>query len=213
MTISTFRLVGIAVIAVAGAAAGYLLMARAPQSPWTVMAMLGPMALVTFAWLWGSRRRLAAVALVALLAAAAWGLHTGRVPVQWLYVAQHAGIHAALAAWFASTLEGTPLIVRVARRVHHMTPPMVAYATQVTRAWAIYFAAMAIVSVALYAAASFAAWNVFATVITPLSAVAMFVGEHKLRYALNPDFERVSMRSAIKAWREPSRLPGDASRH
>ena len=100
-----------------------------------------------------------------------------------------------------------PLIVRVARRVHSLTPPMAAYATNVTRAWVIYFVAMAVVSVALYLLAPFAAWNVFATVLTPLSLVAMFVGEYKLRYALHPDFERVKMRDAIRAWREPSQLP------
>lgn len=206
---TTSALAGLAAIALAGAVAGYVLMAHAPQSPWTVVAMLGPMALVTFAWLWGSRRRAWALGLLALLAAIAWGLQQGRISAEWLYVAQHAGIHAALAAWFASTLDTVPLIVRVARRAHAMTPPMVAYATNVTRAWVAYFVAIALVSLALYLLAPFAVWNVFATVITPLSVVAMFVGEYKLRYALHPEFERVRMRDAIRAWRQPSRLPQD----
>ena len=204
---TTSALAGLAAVALAGAIAGYVLMAYAPQSPWTVVAMLGPMALATFAWLWGSKRRAWGVGLVALLAALAWGLRQGRISAEWLYVAQHAGIHAALAAWFASTLDTVPLIVRVARRVHALNAPMVAYATNVTRAWVIYFVVMAAVSIALYVLAPFAAWNVFATVITPLSLVAMFVGEYKLRYALHPEFERVKMRDAIRAWRQPSQLP------
>jgi uncharacterized membrane protein len=207
--VTTSALAGLAAIALAGAVAGYVLMAHAPQSPWTVLAMLGPMAIVTFAWLWRSKRRAWGLSLLALLAVAAWGVRHGRISAESLYVAQHAGIHAALAAWFASTLGTVPLIVRVARRVHAMTPPMVAYATSVTRAWVIYFVAMAVVSVALYLLAPFPAWNVFATVLTPLSLVAMFVGEHKLRYALHPEFERVRMRDAIRAWRQPSRLPQD----
>jgi uncharacterized membrane protein len=207
--VTTSALAGLAALALAGAIAGYALMALAPQSPWTVLAMLGPMALLTFVWLWGSSRRVWAIGLLALLAAAAWGLREGHISAEWLYVAQHAGIHAALAAWFASTLDTVPLIVRVARRVHPLTPAMAAYAASITRAWVVYFVAMAVVSVALYVLAPFAAWNVFATVLTPLSLVAMFVGEFKLRYALHPEFERVKMRDAIRAWREPSKLPGD----
>jgi uncharacterized membrane protein len=205
--LTTTKLAALAALALAGAVAGYVLMARAPQSPWTVLAMLGPMALVTLAWLWGSGRRAAALGLLGLLAAVAWGFGHGRVSAEWLYVAQHAGIHAALAAWFASTLGTVPLIERVARRVHAMSPPMAAYAANVTRAWVIYFVVLAIVSVAIYLLAPFAAWNVFATFVTPASLVAMFVGEYKLRYALHPEFPRVRMRDAINAWREPSRLP------
>ncbi len=204
---TTAKLVALAAIGLAGAVAGYVLMARAPQSSWTVLAMLGPMALVTLGWLWGSGRRLPALGLVALLAAVAWGFSHGRISAEWLYVAQHAGIHAALAAWFASTLGTVPLIVRVARRVHAMSPPMVAYATNVTRAWVVYFIVLAALSIATYLLAPFAAWNVFATFVTPTSLVAMFVGEYKLRYALHPEFPRVRMRDAINAWREPSRLP------
>jgi uncharacterized membrane protein len=205
--VTTTKLAALAAVALAGAVAGYVLMAHAPQSPWTMLAMLGPMALLSFVWLWTTRRRVPAVALLALLAALAWGLHDGRISAEWVYVAQHAGTHAALAAWFASTLDTVPLIVRVARRVHAMTPAMVAYTTNVTRAWVVYFVAMAVASLALYLLAPFAAWNVFATVFTPLSLVAMFVGEHKLRYALHPDFERVRMRDAIRAWHQPSKLP------
>ncbi len=204
LSLSTPKLAGLAVLAIAGAAAGYALMAQAPQSPWTVVAMLGPMVLVTMAWLWTSGRRVTAIALVALLLAVVWGLRAGHLSTEWLYVAQHAGIHAALAAWFASTLNTTPLIVKVARRVHQLTPAMEAYAAQVTRAWVIYFVVMVLLSVVIYAAASFHTWNLFASVFTPLSLVAMFVGEYKLRYTLHPEFQRVTMRDAIKAWREPS---------
>ena len=101
----------------------------------------------------------------------------------------------------ASTLRTTPLIVQVARRVHALTPAMHAYATNVTRAWAIYFVVMAVVSVALYLLAPFSVWAVFGNVVTPLSVVVMFVAEYWLRYQLHPEFERVTMRVAVNAWR------------
>jgi uncharacterized membrane protein len=212
MSLSTAKLAVIAAVAVAGAVGGYVAIAVAPLSPWTMLAMLGPMAVVTAAWLWSGGRRVAAVVVSMLFALAFWASWTGRVGPQALYMAQHAGIHAALGAWFASTLKTQPLIVRVARRVHHLTPPMVAYATSVTRAWALYFVVMALASPALFALAPFTTWNAFATIFTPLSVVAMFVGEYRLRYALHPEFERVSMRDAVRAWREPSRLPDEGAR-
>lgn len=187
---------------VATSAAGYVLMARAPGSPWTIAAMFGPMAIVSLAWLWREGRRVATLASAVMLAMVVAALHAGRVRAETLYVLQHAGIHLALAAWFAASLRGEPLIVRVARRVHAMSPAMVAYATSVTRAWVLYFAVMAVTSVALFVRAPFATWSFFAAVFTPLSLAAMFVGEHALRYRLNPDFERVTMRAAVRAWRE-----------
>jgi uncharacterized membrane protein len=198
------KLFGAAALIVFGAVAGYVLMALAPQSPWTLLAMLGPMSVLTFAWLWGSGRRLAGLVLVAALAATAWALHRGTLSPQLIYVAQHAGIHLALAAWFASTLSTVPLIVQVASRVHAMSPAMVVYATHVTRAWAIYFVVMALLSIALYAWAPFSTWNLFATVLTPCSVMLMFVTEYLLRYRLHPEFERVPMRVAIHAWRQPA---------
>ncbi len=210
MSLSNAKLAALVAFAVAGALAGYVMIARAPQSPWTAGVILGPMVVLTTAWLWTQRHRWTALAIVGLAIGLLLLLAAGRIDPQWVYVVQHAGIHAALAAWFASTLASTPLIVRVARRVHRLTPSMVAYATKVTQAWVVYFVVMALASVVIFATAPFTAWNVFATVLTPLSLLTMFVGEYKLRYMLNPDFERVSMRAAIRAWREPSRLPDDA---
>ncbi len=185
----------------ASAVLGHYLMSHAPQSPWTVVALLGPMALITTVWLWRSAHRVAAVATVVALTLLALALGRGSIQAETLYVAQHAGIHLALAAWFWSTMRSTPLIVQVAQRVHALTPDMKAYASRVTQAWVLYFVGMAAVSVALFAWAPFAWWSLFANVLTPLGVVAMFVGEYVLRYRLHPEFERVTMRVAIDAWR------------
>ncbi len=195
------KLALIALALMLSAVGGHYLMTQAPNSPWAVVLLLGPMALLTILWMWRSGRRWVAAVVVAAVAGLAWGLQRGALQPETLYVAQHAGIHLALAAWFASTLRTTPLIVQVARRVHALTPAMHAYAVNVTRAWAVYFVAMAVVSVWLYLLAPFSVWSAFGNVVTPLSVVVMFVAEYWLRYQLHPEFERVTMRVAVNAWR------------
>lgn len=195
--------VAVLLLLVASAVLGHVLMTQAPGAPLTVAVLLGPMATITALWLGRSGHRAMALGLMAALGAVVWATAEGRLKVEAIYVAQHAGIHVALAAWFGSTLRAgaTPLIVQVARRVHTLTPTMAQYATAVTRAWVIYFLAMAGVSLLLFGLAPFSAWSVFANALTPIAAVAMFVGEHWLRYKLHPEFERVTMQVAVRAWR------------
>jgi uncharacterized membrane protein len=202
MTTASYKTIATAALVLAGCVAGSIAMARAPESAWTAAAMLGPMLGVTVVWLWRSGRRSLACGAMVLAGLLAWAVLQGRLRTEHLYLAQHVLAHAALAAWFGSSLSGTPLIVQVARRVHRLTPIMHTYATNVTRAWTIYFVAMVVVSLLIYGAARFEVWTFFATVATPLSVVAMFVGEHLLRYRLHPEFERVTMRVAVQAWRQ-----------
>ncbi len=202
------KLALIAVLLLLGAGGGHVLMTQAPQSPWAVALLLGPMATLTTLWLWRAGQRLLAAAIVVVLMALAWAMHQRHLQPETLYVAQHVGAHLALAAWFWSTLRGTPLIVQVARRVHALTPTMRAYATHVTRAWVIYFVAMASVSIALYLLAPFSRWSFFANVLTPVAVVVMFAGEHWFRYRRHPEFERVTMRVAVNAWRNGPPGPG-----
>jgi hypothetical protein len=49
---------------------------------------------------------------------------------------------------------------------------------------------------------------VFCNLLTPVFAVLLFVGEHVLRYVRHPEFERVSLRAALQAYRE---VPADAT--
>lgn len=124
--------------------------------------------------------------------------------VHWLFLAQHAGVHAALGAGFALTLRPgqVPLISRLAERVHgHLTPAMAHYTRQVTLAWVLYFAAMTLSSVGLYVAGCITAWSLLVNAGTPLATLAMFVGEYGLRYRLHPEFERVGLAESVRAWR------------
>ncbi|MBV9892234.1 MAG: hypothetical protein JO090_15275, partial [Rhizobacter sp.] len=127
----------------------------------------------------------------------------GGVPPATLYLAQHVAIHLLLAFVFGSTLATgrEPLVTALARRVHgSLTPAMRAYSRKVNIAWTIYFVAMALVSVVVFATAPFAAWATFANLVTPLAIVAMFVGEYLLRYRLHPEFERATLAQAMRAY-------------
>lgn len=200
-----------AVASLAYVAGSQWLMIRAPSSPWSAVALLVPMLAVVCAWMWHAHRRLlsacTAAAIAFLVARAAAG---SDVAAEKLYVAQHVLVHLCLALWFGASLRGgqTPFISSLAERVHRqLTPTMRAYTRNVTLAWTIYFLLMASVSLALFAGAPFEAWATFANLLTPLALAGMFGGEYLLRYRLHPEFERVTMLDAVRAYRQSNLAP------
>jgi uncharacterized membrane protein len=135
---------------------------------------------------------------------AAHALQTGRLVA-------HAGVHAALAVWFGSTLlrGAMPLITRLALRVHgSLTPAKEHYTRRVTRLWTGTFAVIAVVSPALFVALPFDDWVLFADVASPLLLIGLFFGEYALRYRLHPEFERTRVRDMVRAWRHTARAGG-----
>ncbi|MGN6525106.1 MAG: hypothetical protein ACTHL8_01845 [Burkholderiaceae bacterium] len=195
--------------AAAYAAASHLLMTHAADAPWAVAVLLGPLVAAAGTFAWRSGKALARAGVVLAVAALAWVVARGGVgTVGALYVAQHAGLHAALGVGFGATLrQPLSMIGRVAARVHALTPAMVAYTRHVTLAWTIYFFAMAALSVAVWRLAPWSAWSLLANVLTPAAIGALFVGEYLLRYRLHPEFERVPLRAAIGAWRANAAAP------
>jgi uncharacterized membrane protein len=201
--------VGIRLVAAGLAGAAYVLgshwlMTSEPSSAWNAALVVGPM-LGLAAWLaWQRGRRL--LGLGAALATATLVVHGwrgGALPAGSIYVGQHVAIHVLLAFVFGLTLQAgrEPLVTALARRVHgHLTPAMAAYSRKVTVAWTAYFLAMAALSLALFAFASFALWAAFANLLTPLAIVAMFLGEYLLRYRLHPEFERATLAQAMRAY-------------
>jgi uncharacterized membrane protein len=179
------------------------LMLHAAGEPWAVAALLGPLLLAGLAVAIGGRRwpMLAAVALAAagLVAVVARG---GVSDVNRLYVLQHVGIHLSLCASFGATLvRGPSLIGRVAAHVHgSLSPAMAAYTRAVTRSWTLYFAAMAVLSLWVYAACAWSTWSLLANVLTPIAIASLFVGEYLLRYRLHPEFERTTLSAALHAY-------------
>jgi uncharacterized membrane protein len=106
---------------------------------------------------------------------------------------------------FAATLRAghMPMITRVALRVHggRMPEAKHVYTRGVTQAWVAYFAVMTGASLALFAWAPWAWWSAFANLVTPVAMVLMMVGEWRVRYWLHPEFERVPIATAMRAFR------------
>jgi uncharacterized membrane protein len=183
------------------------LVSRDAGSVLALLTLLGPMVGAALWGLWQAGHRLVALGLAALAVAVL--LNGSRLPVSWLYLAQHAGIHLGLAWWFGRTLfDGRePFITQLARRLHDpMQPTMVVYTRHVTVAWTAYFVAIAGTSFLLFALVQLgftplAAWSLFANVLTPVSLVAMFAIEYLLRYRLHPEFDRVAFLDAVRAYR------------
>lgn len=203
-----WRLAGLAVAALAYAALAHQFTTHAAHSPWALLAVLGPMAALLAVGLWRGGQRLLALALGAGLLGLAWRLGQGGASAlapQWLYLAQHAGIHVALGIFFGRSLRPgrQALISALAERVHRgLTPALAAYTRRLTTVWTAYFAAMAAASLLLFLFAPLQVWSIFANLVTPLAVAVMFVGEHLLRYRLHPEFERISLATAIRAYAE-----------
>ena len=132
----------------------------------------------------------------------AWAYPRYAARAEIFYVAEYALVYATLCAWFASSLAGTPVITRVARRVHPLTPDMQAYTVRLTRGWALYFALMAALSLLVFALLGLPAWAFFTVVLSPISLASFLIGEHLLRYRWHPEFDRASLRHTIRTWRE-----------
>ncbi|GAB1390662.1 MAG: hypothetical protein AMXMBFR78_16480 [Rubrivivax sp.] len=187
-------------------ALSWWLMAYAPEHAWTVLALFGPL-LAGLALAGLQRRHAPTLTACAVLAALLlWVWQRGGVDVNRLYVLQHAAIHALLGWSFAITLRpgARPLVTLLAERVHSqpLEPALRAYTRRVTLGWSLFFAAMIVASLLIYALAPWAWWSFFCTVLTPLAALLAFVGEYGWRRLRHPEFEPVSMHSAIRAWRE-----------
>ena len=197
----------IVAIALAGAAyvfGTYWLMTRAGDSAWNVVGVLSPMLAAIAIGAWRAEQRwVGAVAALAIAGLCAQALSGAKVAAPALYLAQHIGVHAFLAFGFGSTLRAghTPLITTMAARVHrNFTPAMAVYTRKVTFAWTLYFVAMAVLSLVLYAFAPFDAWALFANLLTPIAVALMFGAEYLLRYRIHPEFERTSVADAIRSY-------------
>ena len=113
-----------------------------------------------------------------------------------VYLAQHVGAHATLGWMFGASLRPgrTPLCTEFASWGHwRMTPQLVWYTQQVTRVWMAFFADVAAVSLALFAAASPAAWMLFSSVLGPLLTAALFVVENLARRRYLPPDNRMGL--------------------
>jgi uncharacterized membrane protein len=183
------------------------LMLHAADAPWAVAAIFGPLLLPCLAMAWRRGNRLVLALTVAALVGLVFIVAAGGLgDVKRLYLAQHVGWHVVLGLSFAASLRGPglSLVGQVAKRVHGgwLSPDMQAYTVHVTRLWAGYFFAMAALSVAVFVLAPWSAWSLLANLLTPVAIALLFVGEHVVRYWLHPEFERVRLADAVRAFQQ-----------
>jgi uncharacterized membrane protein len=171
---------------------------------------LAPIVLAALSLAWHAPYRKTMLALFCAGCAAliaTWGSlehHYSRI-----YWIEHAGTQLMLCMVFGRTLAPgrEPMCTYFAKVVHgSLTPAIERYTRQVTRAWLLFFAAMAAGSTLIYLTAPLAAWSVFANFFTaPLTAL-MFVAEYAVRRRLHPDMEHAHILAAVKAfWNVPAR--------
>ena len=198
------RAVTIALAGLAYVAGSHWLMTGAPESPWNLVGVLSPMLVAIAVGAWRGGQRVVAVAAAALIGGLCVQAALGaKLSAPVVYAAQHIGINLFLAALFGGSLRAghAPLITSLAGRIHGtMTGSHQAYTRKVTIAWTAYFIAMALLSLLLFRLAPFDTWAVFANLLTPLAVALMFVGEHLVRYRLHPEFRRVGIAQAARAF-------------
>jgi len=155
-----------------------------------------------------SRSSRGRIGLLALGAAAIFGWWVWRAAgasPAIVYPLTHVSVYLFLLGYFGRTLRpgNEALITRLATYVHGALPDEIKdYTRRVTWAWCLFFAAMALVSVLLFALAPLATWSLFANVLNLPLVAAMYLGEYAYRLLRHPDFSHASIPTVIRAFQK-----------
>jgi len=211
MAYGIVRWLGIAALVI-----GYSLLAHytnksAHNGSLGALVSIAPVALIALMLAWNSPRRFSMLGVLVLLCVALWAgwpaleRHFGLV--YWL---QDVGMLLMLFMTFGRTLVAgrQPLCTRFAEAVHGpLTPQHEIYARQVTVAWTLFFAAMALVSTLLFFLAPLASWSVFANFMTLPLVALMFIAEYCVRRWVLPDMQHTHILDAVRAYRNTPARP------
>lgn len=165
---------------------------------------LGPVLAVGLALIWRWTHL-----LVALLAAAAaavvlrhyWPLLERNFPL--VYLLQEAGFYSLMAASFGLSLRRheTALCTRLADKVHGpLSAQEIRYTRQVTVAWTIFFLAITLVTIALFATAPLRVWSLFANFFAVPLMLLMFAAEYAVRRRVLPQVQGASILAAVRVY-------------
>ena len=175
------------------------------------LVAIAPVVLIALALAWRSPRRfimLGVLVLLCIALPAGWPAleqHFGLV--YWL---QHVGLQLILFMTFGHTLIAgrQPLCTRFAEAVHVvLTPQHEIYARQVTLAWTLFFAVMALSSTLLFFLAPLAIWSVFANLLTLPLVALMFIAEYWVRRWVLPDMQHTHILDSVRAFRNTQARP------
>ena len=171
---------------------------------------LAPLLAAALSLAWHARLRLFMLGLFMAGCVALFSLRdTLEHYTSWIYWGEHAGTQLALCALFGRTLGHgrEPLCTGFARIVHgELAPALERYTRRVTLAWAMFFAAMAATSSAIFFAAPLATWSAFSNFFTAPLIGLMFVVEYLVRRHLHPEMEHAHILDGVKLyWNAPAR--------
>jgi uncharacterized membrane protein len=169
----------------------------------TVLA-LGPAAAVLIALAWQTLRAPLAVlvtVLGALLLYDVWPLLEKNFSV--VYLLQECGMDGLLAVGFGGSLRAgrVALCTRLADKLHGpLSAAEIRYTRQVTLAWTVFFAALGVITVALYWEAPLAVWSAFVSFMTLPLMAAMFAAEYLVRGRVLPQTERRGLVATMRVF-------------
>ncbi|MBE0624101.1 MAG: hypothetical protein IH606_04735 [Burkholderiales bacterium] len=168
------------------------------------LVAIAPVALIALVLAWRSPRRIVMLGVLVLLCIALWAgwsaLENHLGLVYWL---QNMAMLLVLFIAFGRTLIAgrQPLCTRLAHAVHAVvTPQHEIYTRQVTIAWTLFFAAMALASTLLFFLAPLATWSVFANFFTLPLVALMFIAEYWVRRRALPDMRHMRILDAVRAY-------------
>ena len=173
---------------------------------------IAPVILIALMLVWHSPRRLTMMSVLALLCvalSASWSVLENHFElVYWL---QNMGMQIILLMTFGRTLIAgrQPLCTRFAEVLYGpVSPQHEIYTRQVTVAWTLFFAAMALASTLLFFLAPLAIWSVFSNFLTLPLVALMFIAEYWVRRRVLPDMQHMHILDAVRAFRNNSARPG-----
>jgi len=172
---------------------------------------IAPVVLIALVLAWRSPQRFIMLGVLVLLCVAMWaGWPTLEHHFGLVYWLQNVGMQLILFMTFGRTLIAgrQPLCTRFAEVVHApLTQQHEIYARQVTVAWTLFFAVMALASTLLFFLAPLATWSVFANFLTLPLVALMFVAEYWVRRWVLPDMQHTQILDAVRAFRNTSARP------
>jgi len=159
---------------------------------------------------WGLLWDVLSPARAAIVSAAADALVSWLVPSlpDLLIRASPVVINVLLCALFGLTLRRgrEPLITRFARLEHDALPPDVErYTRRLTALWALFFAAMAGITVALWHAASGMVFSLFVNVINWVLLAIFLIGEYLYRHVRFPRYDHTAPHALLRRFGRTAR--------
>ena len=89
-----------------------------------------------------------------------------------------------------------------------MSVPHAIYTRQVTLAWTLFFATMALVSSLLFFLASLTLWSVFSNFLTLPLVALMFIAEYAVRRRVLSELPEMRLLDTLRAFRNSASHPG-----